>query len=192
MGSKNGLVMDRSSLPDISLNELDFHDTTFFRTPVGAVAAPAKLPTPAAVRDEWQRQDRPYVVKVMHMNLVVKFGAPHNVRLEEAQTMRAIRQLFPENEVPVPELFGWRVDQGQNFLYMSLVQGSVLFDTWVSLIQAEKLSIRDHLGGIVAALRRIQQDPSDLFVDVSTTALWLNTVTKLRLGSINRGKVQDT
>ncbi len=82
----------------------------------------------------------------------------------EAKTLRAIKQAFPANEVPVPELFGWRSVGNKNFIYMSLVPGKTLQEIWASLTTADKASIRDQLGRIVAALQRATQGSPDRFI----------------------------
>lgn len=116
-----------SSLPDISNPEMDFYETSFFR-PASSTSPSGpspQLPPPSLVLETGKgRGSR--VVKFEHLNFVVKFGPPSKVKLEEAQAMWAIGHLFPAKEVPVPELFGWRVDQGQNFIYMSLIKGPTL------------------------------------------------------------------
>jgi aminoglycoside phosphotransferase len=109
-------------------------------------------------------EPQPKVVKFHHLDLVVKFGDQSRLRLEEALAMRAIRRMFPGNEVPVPEVFGWKAHQGQNFIYMSLIRGPTMRDAWPSLTESDKTSICDQLGGIVAALRRLHQAPSDSFI----------------------------
>ncbi|KAI0123591.1 hypothetical protein BJ170DRAFT_639726 [Xylariales sp. AK1849] len=58
--------------------------------------------------------------------MMVKFGTPISVKLEEAQIMRDIRQQFPYQELPAPRVFGWKVDQSQNFVYMSLMRKWVI------------------------------------------------------------------
>ncbi|KAI1774792.1 kinase-like protein [Hypoxylon cercidicola] len=166
------LSMDDVSFPDSSTGKIDFYESPFFH---GSSPVLPQLPSPAAVRKEWNTQGRhTRAIKFEHLKLAVKFGRPTSVKLEEAQTMRAIHQAFPNKEVPVPELFGWRVDQGDNFIYMSLVEGSTLRETWELLTQNEKVSLRDQLGQMVVALRQLRQDPKDQFI-----------------GSVSRGPVQD-
>ncbi|ROT39297.1 kinase-like protein [Sodiomyces alkalinus F11] len=172
MDTSDTPTMDVRLLPDISKPVRDFRESSFFRSASSSSPTP-QLPPPAIVRKEGQVQGRK-TVKFEHLNLVVKFGDPSWVRLEEAQALRAIGQLFPAKEVPVPELFGWRVDEGQNFIYMSLIHGPTLGEGWSLLNQEEKKSICGQLSEIVASLRRIQQPSTRPFI-----------------GSINGGPVQD-
>jgi tRNA A-37 threonylcarbamoyl transferase component Bud32 len=102
------------------------------------------------------------VIKFTELNLV-KVGDPSRVRLEEALALRAVKQAFPNNEVPVPELYGWRINDGKNFIYMSYISGPTLRDAWRTLTFAEKELTTDQLSQIVQALRRIGQGSSGPF-----------------------------
>ncbi|KAL2754567.1 hypothetical protein ACRALDRAFT_1076220 [Sodiomyces alcalophilus JCM 7366] len=159
-------VIDIPSLPDISLQEYDFHDTSFFQSNT-------KLPSPAEIlRQHPNLEDG--IVTFEHLNLVVKVKDSRFLRLEEAQTLRAVRHAFPRGDVPVPEVFGWRIYYHRTFLYMSLVAGKTLRQAWPCLTKEDKKSISAELGHIVTALRQVSHGSSDRFV-----------------GSINRGTVQD-
>jgi aminoglycoside phosphotransferase (APT) family kinase protein len=156
-------VIDISSLPDLSMAEVDFHDTSFFQS--GRSSSP-HLPTPSEVL---QRHPGLYngVVRFDHLNLIVKVGQDDYYRLEEAQTMRALKRAFPDGEVPVPEVFGWRKSDGRIFIYMSLIRGRTLREEWPSLTPEEKKSVCDELRQIVLALRRITQGSPDRFIGKS-------------------------
>ncbi|EAQ87381.1 hypothetical protein CHGG_04000 [Chaetomium globosum CBS 148.51] len=106
---------------------MDFHESSFFR-PASNTSPTPQLPIPELVRETSKAQGLS-VVMFENLNLVVKFGGPPNVKLEEAQVMWAIGKLFPTKDVPVPELFGWR----------------------------DKTSIWGQLNQMVASIRRIQQ-----------------------------------
>ncbi|POR30952.1 Phosphotransferase enzyme family protein [Tolypocladium paradoxum] len=164
--------IDISCLPDVSEPEMDFHDTSFFRSNLHNCPVP-QLPTPASILEQYPNGGA-YVAKFEHLNLAVKFGQSSYLRLEEAQAMRAMRQIFPNNEVPVPEVFGWRKHGDQTFIYMSLIRGPTLREAWPSLTEADKKAICGELRCIVAALRQITQGSSNRFI-----------------GSINGGTLQD-
>lgn len=115
----NQLRIDIASLPDISEAEMDFRDTSFFRSGDPSL----QLPSPAAILQQFPDKGA-CVVKFEHLNHAVKIGHFSYLRLEEAQTMRALRQIFANNEVPVPEVFGWRKHGDLNFIYMSLIPGT--------------------------------------------------------------------
>lgn len=119
-------------------------------------------------------------MKFEHLSLAVKFGDSSYLRLEEAQTMRAIRQVFVNSEVPVPEVFGWRKHGDQNFIYMSLIPGQTLREAWPTLTKKDKTLIRGDLSRIVRELRQVGQGSSGCF---SSSGCFI--------GSINGGVVQD-
>ncbi|RSL82348.1 hypothetical protein CDV31_016943 [Fusarium ambrosium] len=170
LNNKQQPYIDISSLPDVSKPEVDFHDTSFFQSESDTCP---QLPTPAWILKQWQNQGSG-VITIDHLNLAIKFGDSSYLRLEEAQTMRAIRQAFPQSDLPVPEVFGWRKYGDQHFIYMSLIRGKTLREAWKSLTRADKESICDELSRIVIALRQITHTSPQRFI-----------------GSINGGTVQD-
>lgn len=139
---------------------MDFGDTSFFQSS-GSVTP--QLPEPDVVR---QVAPHTTIVRFAELNLVVKRGLADRVTWEEALAMRTIGLAFSSNEVPVPEVFGWRVDADECFLYMSLVQGSTLRDAWPSLLQMDKESISGQLSKIVAHMRLLRQDSHPPFIGV--------------------------
>jgi hypothetical protein len=151
------MLIDLSTLPDISATEMDFRDTSFFQ----ACGSPTpQLPSPSVVR----QTGRGKIAVFEHLNLLVKMGHPTRVPLEEALTMRAVRKAFSNNEVPVPEVFGWRVSDGDNFIYMSLVRGPTLREAWTTLTYTDKESICKQLAGIVTHLRLLRHNSPYPFI----------------------------
>ncbi|KAF4462113.1 phosphotransferase enzyme family [Fusarium albosuccineum] len=150
-----GLRIDVSALPDISQSEMDLLDSSFFQS--GDSPRP-QLPTPASILEEYGDHGAD-VVKIKELNLAVKINAQSYLKLEEVQTMWALRKIFPNGEVPVPEVFGWRIYDGRVFLYMSLVSGQTLREAWPSLTADDKSSLQIRLKEIVASLRRLTQSP---------------------------------
>lgn len=71
---------------------MTFYETSFFRPATSTFPVP-ELPSPALVRKESQAQGH-RTLKFKHLNLVVKFGDPSWVRLEEAQVMRRTQSPF--------------------------------------------------------------------------------------------------
>jgi hypothetical protein len=164
-----------SSLPDISKAEIDFHDTAFFRSSLRPFP---QLPTPASILQQCPDHGAS-VVKFEHLDLAVKVGDSSYLRLEEAQTMRAIRHAFPNNDVPVPEVFGWRKYEDQTFIYMSLVRGQTLREAWPCLTGADKKSICGELNHVVAALRQITQGSSSRFIGTFLNSCLVALLTNL-------------
>ncbi|EJT68577.1 hypothetical protein GGTG_13852 [Gaeumannomyces tritici R3-111a-1] len=163
--------IDVSLLPDASLTEIDFRDTSFFQS---KGTEQAELPSPEEIIQQYPDLRGRGIAKFEQLNLVVKTDHSNYLRTEEALTLRAIRQAFPSNEVPVPEVFGWRKVGTRVYIYMGLVSGKTLRQAWDSLTSTDKASIRDQLSQIIAALRRITQGSPARFI-----------------GSVNGGHVQD-
>lgn len=142
-----------SSLPDISQPEMNFYDTSFFKdNPLRA------LPSPEHVRQQVPGR-RSGAVKYEDLGLVVKFNP--ELSFEEAQTMRAIKSAFPQGEVSVPEVFGWRSYGEHQFIYMSFVEGETLYDLWDSLAETDKELICVELRNIISSLQQITRDPTE-------------------------------
>jgi Phosphotransferase enzyme family len=152
--------IDISSLPDISKTHMEFHDTSFFSSSIRPVP---QLPSPTEVLQRYPGREAA-VVKFEHLNLAVKYGPSDYFRLEEAQTMIAIRRAFPDNEIPVPEVFGWKKYGNKNLIYMSLVPGKTLREGWSTLTEEDKRSICGDLGRVVVALRRLTQGSCNHFI----------------------------
>lgn len=157
--------VDMSNLVDISKDQIDFLDTSFFQS---NESPGPQLPTPASIIQRFG-DGGARVVKIEDLNIAVKINDASYLRLEEAQTMRAIRQVFPNGEVPVPEVFGWRTHGTQVFIYMSIISGKTLREAWPSLTEGEKRWIRSDLSRMIGALRRISPNPSNLIGTAPTS-----------------------
>lgn len=123
-----------------------------------------RLPTPAEVTarsPDFRTSSRPTPVKFEHLNLIVKFGPW--VTVEEGICLRMLPKAFP-GKVPLPEVYGWRVEEGCVYIYMELIQGETLHCQWVHLNEQERLSICAQLDGVVFALRQAEQDATDPFI----------------------------
>lgn len=144
-------------LPNRDVQSMDFRESGFFRIHRGQ-----SLPSPAEVRARLKYSTpRPKLVSFPLLGLMVKYGL--SVDIAEAQNLWAIQKLLKQ-EVPTPELYGWRIDDDEVFIYMQLVDGDILHDRWDSLTTAEKSDICEQLRLIVARLRTVQQDPTDPFI----------------------------
>lgn len=139
---------------------MDFLDSSFFATK----PARTSLPTPSEViarSKDSKSTPRPTPVKFDSLSLVVKFG-PHVV-VDEALCLHIIHKAFFD-KVPVPEVYGWKVEGGCVFIYMELIQGASLQGRWDSLSDPDKTLICDQLREIVSSLRQIEPDPTDPFI----------------------------
>ncbi|KAF4983413.1 hypothetical protein FZEAL_1142 [Fusarium zealandicum] len=165
---ERGMCIHVSALPDITQAEMDFLDSSFFRS--GDAPRP-QLPSPSFLLEEYGDCGAD-VIKIEKLNMAVKVNYECHLNLEEVQTMWAIRKAFPNDEIPVPEVFGWRKQDDRVFIYMSLVPGETLRQAWSSLTANDKTSLQTKLRDIIGSLRRLTQTPEII-------------------GSVNGGPLQD-
>jgi len=138
--------------------DIFFKDSSFSQ--YGAQA----LPSPAEVRaqsKELGKSPAPPPVRFQSQKLLVKYG--RQITIAEGQCLWAIKRVLG-TEVPVPEVYGWRQDGNEVFIYMELVDGETLEQRWGSLSTKERSDICGQLRDIITALRRLEQDPADRFV----------------------------
>ncbi|KAB8215202.1 hypothetical protein BDV33DRAFT_195427 [Aspergillus novoparasiticus] len=148
-------------LPDTTEKEIDFTDTLFFTT-----SPNRHLPAPAQVRalsKDIDTRPQPTPIIFENLNLIVKFGL--YVTIVEALNLWMVKKVF-HDKAPVPELFGWRVDEEDYmFIYTELIEGPTLDECWNRLGTIEKSAISDQLSRITVTLRQLEQDPSDQFIE---------------------------
>jgi hypothetical protein len=121
------------------------------------------FPSPAEVRANPLLRETlgSCTTKFDSLNIVVKYG--EDITVSEAHCLRALRRLLPD-EVPVPEVYGWREDGGEVFIYMELITGVTLESQWATLSDQAKKEVIPQLCAIVKGLRKLHQDPSDRFI----------------------------
>lgn len=134
-----------------------------------------KLPSPEEVRSQAKAQHltggnpfsiagphvRPPPVIFKDLGLFVKWGSA--VRISEAQCLYALRQLL-KDYVPVPEIYGWREDGDQTFIYMEHLHAQTLEQVWDSLEPDGRDSICCELRTIYNNLRQLEQEPENPFI----------------------------
>ena len=136
--------ISQSWLPNNLKDEMDFVDSSFFKT------AGRKLPYPQQLG-----ASREGITIISEMQLVIKFGP--RVTIDEAVTMWVVRKYLGQ-QVPVPELFGWRVYQKTVFIYMELIPGVTLKERWGDMDLPDKNSICGQLHNMLFSLRQLQQE----------------------------------
>lgn len=142
-------LLDAEPLPAA----IDFRDTAFFQRH-------AALPEPATVQ-----QGRFFgVARFEELGLFVKFGPHYKANVEEAKTLQALSRAFPTRQVPVPELYGWRSLGDINFIYMSLIPGKTLNESWPSLAEQEKAHLANRLAEVTSALGMLTQSSEEAFI----------------------------
>lgn len=157
------LELPCSEIGRVGEKEVDFLDSSFFTTKPGH----RSLPTPAEViarSPKFHTHPSPPPVRFEHLDLIVKCG-PYVV-VEEALCLRMLQKTFAK-KVPVPEVYGWRVEGRDVFIYMELIRGETLQDRWDHLTDQERSSICGQLKEIVSTFRKVEQDPTDPFIGMS-------------------------
>jgi hypothetical protein len=126
------------------------------------------------------------------MGLFVKWGS--EIQVAEAQTLYTIRQNL-EAAVPVPEIYGWRTDGEEVFIYMEAIKGRTLEKTWQQMEDDDRTRICNELRAILDSLRRLKQDPAGTFIGKpNTISLCRHTALSFHLnyaGNIARGPLYD-
>jgi hypothetical protein len=160
-----------SMIPDAS--NFDAKDSSFFNKW-------SELPSPNQVREKAEAQwlsgtsldkrrsllyggahVRPPPAVFEDMGLVVKWGI--QVGISEAQSIYAIHR-FLNGRIPVPEVYGWRTDRDEKFIYMQYMRGRTLEEAWESLEHNERDIVCHQLRTAFNNLRQLKQDPSDTFI----------------------------
>jgi hypothetical protein len=162
-------VISPQELPDASRKEVDFPESSFFNIN-GAIQ---RLPTPAEVRSlaPTHNADHPPPVVFESLSLLVKYGP--SVTIAEAQCLWIIKKRLC-GKVPVPEVYGWRVDGNDVFIYMQLVQGRRLKECWDGFGVEAKTGICDQLRQIGISLHDLKQDPRDTFIGACVSRkMWI-------------------
>lgn len=95
------------------------------------------------------------------MGPFVKWGI--DTQLSEARCLYAIRG-FIGDIVPVPEVYGWRTDGDERFIYMGHVQGQKLEQVWDTMEPDERSVVCYELRASLEKLRQVEQDPLDPFI----------------------------
>ncbi|KAG7150347.1 hypothetical protein HYQ46_000714 [Verticillium longisporum] len=67
-------------------------------------------------------------------------------------------------QVPIPDVFAWTEDEGQGFIYMSLIEGDTLEQRWIDLNEIERQAICAELKPMVKAWRGLKQDGQEPYV----------------------------
>ncbi|KAL4811874.1 phosphotransferase enzyme family protein [Aspergillus spinulosporus] len=95
------------------------------------------------------------------LGLFVKWGS--SVQLSEAHCLYAVRQTL-KGDVPVPEVYGWRTEGNEKYIYMEYVNGISLEQAWPIMGQEDKAGVCRELRTIYQRLRQVEQDPEDPFI----------------------------
>lgn len=100
---------------------------------------------------------KPHIVAFGHLNLLVKFGTWNKASIAEGQCLYMIRCELG-NAVPVPEIYGWKTDGHETFLYMELVEGVTLEKAWDTLSCDQRTAVCRDVRQILDTLRKLKQE----------------------------------
>ncbi|KAK6335001.1 hypothetical protein TWF718_010442 [Orbilia javanica] len=151
------IILPISELP--AEENVDFLETSFFR-----VDKSRKLPTPSEVRSKVvhnrSQTRRPDPVWFAEDKLVVKWG--EYVTIAEGQVYWMIQNRL--KEIPAPEIYGWRTEGNQVFLYLECIIGLQLEEKYNELSHEDKLEICGQIKMAKVALGRLRQEPDGKFL----------------------------
>ncbi|CAI7588143.1 unnamed protein product [Penicillium glandicola] len=104
---------------------------------------------------------RPPPVIFEDLGLLVKWGRA--TRISEAQCLYALGHLL-KVYVPVPEIYGWRKDGDESFIYMEYLHAQTLEQVWDKLEPDNRVSICRELRTIYNNLGQLEQNLADSFI----------------------------
>lgn len=143
-------------------DSIDIRGSSFFKS------GGRDLPSPTEVREEGirvnarlARSSRPPPVVLKEQGLLVKYGP--EITIAEAQCLWFFNRHM-RGKVPTPELFGWRRDGAETFIYMELVQGQTLEERWPSLDDEERKLICREMKECVKAWRGLRQETEPYYI----------------------------
>jgi hypothetical protein len=157
-GDTPALLDTLDVVPNVNTDCVTFKDSSFFKRHT-------TLPTIADVHRVALEQTAghainisvPPPVRFAALGVIVKYG-PH-VAIAEGKCLREIRRNFGD-QVPVPEVYGWRRDGGQVFIFMELIPAPTMDECWASLSLNDKSDVSVHLRTILSSLRGWRQNAS--------------------------------
>lgn len=77
------------------------------------------------------------------------------MRISEGQCLYAIGQHL-KGHVPVPEIYGWRTDGDQTFIYMEHLHARTLEQAWDMLEPDDRVSVCSELRTICNNIRQLE------------------------------------
>lgn len=140
------------------INGENFADSDFCTRPGSSqhhLPEPVEVKTAARAAGHPKVFGRPPPVVYPSLGLFVKYGG--GLRVSEAKCLRFIRERL-SGSVRVPEVYGWRVHDGQTFIYMELVEGDTLENLWPAINEENRTAVCGELRHMVENWRTLRQD----------------------------------
>lgn len=138
--------------------------STFFQeSRASALPSPAEIRALSEATGHYRAKslNRPPPVIMPSLGLAVKYGT--DVTAAEAETQVLLHERL-RDQVPIPEVFGWTEDQGQGFIYMSLIEGGTLQTRFGKMDESERQAVCNELKDMVKAWRALPQEETDTYI----------------------------
>ncbi|VBB82056.1 Putative pH-response transcription factor [Podospora comata] len=161
-----------TSLPLEPLSDvITFPDTQFTSSYPTAL-----LPSPAEVRETNGKTSHPRATnrniappaRYPELGLLVKYGT--KVIESEMLSQRYVFQRL-HGVVPVPAVLGWAHDDGQGFLYMTLIDAPTLAEGWKDLGEFDRQALCLELRGMVQSWRSLEQNSGENYIGAPDSSL---------------------
>ncbi|EPS37534.1 hypothetical protein H072_8777 [Dactylellina haptotyla CBS 200.50] len=119
---------------------------TFYQSSYFSGNSSRDFPSPEQIRDLYFKKyakepnltvHRPPPSIFPEQNLLVKWGTV--ITIAEGQCLYILREKLASN-INVPEIYGWRRENGVTYIYMELVNGKQLDKVWDTLCESERES----------------------------------------------------
>ena len=162
--SKSGASLSHSGLPDVTQSCFEFTNAAYFKKHGNT------LPESESVKSHDLEHTGFVIIK--EQDLFIKYG--NNVNLEEAVVLSRIHK-YLDCSIPVPEVYGWRKQGKENFIYMELIDGVPLSDCIGQLSNEDKDRVCSQLRTTFTTLSTLKQD----------------SISGPFIGSIIRGPLRD-
>lgn len=153
-----------SDVPDDA--NIDFRDSTYFKS-WNELPSPADVRAAAATQSKISNEPNrnPPPVLFREKRLWVKWGT--RFLRSEAQGLYVVHK-FLGDVFPAPEIYGWRIDNHETFIYYQYLEGQNLEQAWDSIKTEDRLAISYELQQALTHLRRLCQEPEQQFIGKST------------------------
>jgi hypothetical protein len=161
-GDTPALLDTLDVVPNVNTDCVTFEDSSLFtRHPTLPTIADVHRAALEQAAGHAINSSDPTPVRFAALGVIVKYG-PH-VDIAEGECLREIRRTFGD-QVPVPEVYGWRRDGDQVFLFMELIPTPTMDECWASLSLKDKNDVSTHLKTILSSLRGWRQNASSTFL----------------------------
>lgn len=145
-----------------------FRDSSYFKDNAGDLPSPEVIRQKATeIHGTCSKSQRPPPIRFEDLQLIVKYGSA--ITVAEAQYLWYFNRHM-KDKVPTPELFGWRCDKGETFIYMQLISGETLEEAWLSISEEEKSAICGQLRSYVEAWRELRQESEPYYIGETRTS----------------------